>query len=143
MLSKPLIAKFTPKASAHSFALSRGTGARKHLTALSILGFEDFKVTTSLLGYCPGRPPKQGVIALMQDTFVFCHKTRLGGTVKQIQFSHISGFEISRFIKQHVIKIYSPALNFEFVTRMPETDVQSFILELKSTLKYNSNFSTN
>jgi len=48
-------------------------------------------------------------------------------------------FEVSKFVKQYVLKIYSSASNIEFVTRMTEKDVQSFIRQLNFKLENSSN----
>ena len=141
MLSKSYIARFTPILLARPITPKGIGSAKKHLKVLLDFGVSDLDIAVSLLGHCPGRPPKHGAIALTQSGVIFCHKTRLGGAIQRIQLSHISGFEVSKFIKQHVIKIYSSASHIEFVTRMAEKDVQSFISELNFKLENSTNSS--
>lgn len=139
MLSKSYIARFKPIFLERPSIQKRVGGAAKHLKLLSDFGVSDLDSTVPLLGHCPGRPPKHGGLALTHSSVIFCHKTRLGGTIKRLQLSQISGFEVSKFVKQYVLKIYSSASNIEFVTRMTEKDVQSFIRQLNFKLENSSN----
>ena len=130
--------KFGFLAPKRAMAQKRIMGVDKHLATLSALGFQDLDFAATLLGHCPGRPPKPGAIAVTETGLVFSQKTRLGGSFKLIQLAHVSGYEISKFLKHHVIKIYSPAMSFEFITRMPEKDIHRFIAIFRSKLENNS-----
>ena len=130
--------KFGFLAPKRAMAQKRIMGVDKHLVTLSALGFHDLDFAATLLGHCPGRPPKLGAIAVTKAGLVFSQKTRLGGSLKLMQLAHISGYEVSKFLKHHVIKIYSPAMSFEFITRMPEKDIHKFVSIFSSKLENNS-----
>jgi len=107
--------KFGFLAPKRAMAQKRITGVDKHLSALSELGYHELDFAATLLGHCPGRPPKPGAIAVTEAGLVFSQKTRY-----------------------HVIKIYSPAMSFEFITRMPEKDIHRFVAIFSSKLENNS-----
>jgi len=126
-----------------AIAQKRIMGVDKHLSALSELGYHELDFVATLLGHCPGRPPKPGAIAVTEAGLVFSQKTRLGGSFKLMQLAHISGYEVSKFLKHHIIKIYSPATSFEFITRMPEKDIHRFVAVFSSKLENNSRLDSN
>lgn len=113
----------------------RPKAMENHLSACLGAGLTTASLSNPLSGYCPGRPPKYGVIVLSENEFIFCQKNRMGESLTRIQLSHISAVQNSRFIKHHLLKVYSPGFIFEFASRMNPRDVHAFLLLLSSRLK--------
>lgn len=139
MLTKLFIAGFSAKSLGRRITPSRPKGMDKHLSVFPNDSKDAANLSAPLSGYCPGRPPRYGAVALTETQLVFCQKTRLGETLTYIQLSQISAYEVSRLIRHHLIKVYSPGLTFEFATRMQDKDIKCFLsllsLRLKRTVK--------
>jgi len=114
--------------------LARPKNLANHLSVCKGYGIKPSQLAAPLMGYCPGRPPKHGVLALDEDRVIFCQKTRLGEAFTQIHMSQLPAIQISKLMKQSLMTFHCPGLNFEFATRMPADDVRRFIMLFNSRL---------
>jgi len=110
-------------------------GLENHLSVCQRIGLDRLSFDAPLAGYCPGRPPKHGALVLTQSHIIFCQKTKLGDAFIEIEMSRVSAFQTSRLLKQTFITIHTAGLNFQFVTRMPQNDIASFMRLLRERSK--------
>lgn len=117
---------------------ARVKGIENHLSICERIGVSRKDILAPLLGYCPGRPPKHGAMALTPSCVMFCQKTKLGDSLTDIHLSQISAVQAARLLKQTLITIHSPGLAFQFATRMPQDDIMYFISLLRIRIKNQS-----
>lgn len=109
-----------------------------HLSVCIGAGLDPDQTLAPLMGYCPGRPPKHGVLALHKSCIIFCQKTRVGEAFMQINISQISALQVSRLLKQNLITLHCAGLNFQFATRVSQDSVSYFLSHLNKRMKTES-----
>ena len=107
----------------------------KHLLVLEKLNVGSDQTIASLRGYRPSRPPKYGTLVLTDETLIFCQKSRLGDSALSLRLSTVSAYEITRLMKQHSLKVYTPGLEYVFATRASLNDMNAFTSALQIRLK--------
>lgn len=113
----------------------RSKAPDKHLLVLEKLNVGSDKKIASLRGYRPGRPPKYGTLVLTDQALIFCQRYRLGDSVLSLRLSAVSAYEITRLMKQHSLRVYTPGLEYIFATRADLDYVNAFTSALQIRLK--------
>lgn len=116
-------------------ASARIKGLENHLSVCERIGVERDTLEAPLSGYCPGRPPKHGILVISENQIIFCQKAKFGDAVTEVFIPRISGVQLSRLLKQTLLTIYGSGPDFQFATRMPPEDITHFMLLLRQRIK--------
>ena len=85
-----------------------------------------------LAGYCPGRPPKHGVLVLQGKILAFCQKSRFRESFTELSLETISAFSVSKLMKLTLINFHMAGYQFDFNSTASHEDIRSFLAALRT-----------